>query len=98
MAISGIVSVGILGAAILAGLEIPGMKIRLHKAIARRPAEHGQIGTDRRLCRDPLAQTPDRSELAHIISACDSHCCDKAVALAIDIEHNRHEPYPREWE
>ncbi|MFC5428415.1 hypothetical protein ACFPTO_06290 [Paraburkholderia denitrificans] len=98
MAISGIVSVGVLGAAILAGSETPGMKIRLHKAITRRLARPWQISTDRLLCRDPLAQTPDLSEPSHVISACNGHCCDKAMALAIDIEYSRHEPYPREWE
>lgn len=98
MTISGEVSFSIFLVAILASLEIPALKTRLHKVIAWRTAKNSQSSTDLRTNHGALAESASQSEPAHTPSGYTDSDLEEAVALAIEIERERHECYPREWE
>jgi hypothetical protein len=106
MAIPGIVTLGILGAVILAVPEIPGVRVRLQKVMARWAVKNGQVGKGNRFNYDPVADnmqhsaeySAEQDEQASASSACVDGGCEEAVALAIEVERERREPYPREWE
>lgn len=89
MAILGVMSFGIAGAVIVGISEIPTLKARVHDAIAMRP---GRI-TDR-----APAGSSSQSEPANGASAYTASDLEAAVAFAVEVERERHEPYPREWE
>lgn len=94
----GVVSAGVIGVAILAISEIPSVKLRLHAAIARRLAMRRKADPVSGVsCGEP-AESPGQCEPANAASTVSARELEEAVALAVEVERERHEPYPREWE
>jgi hypothetical protein len=91
MAFYKIASIGFIGATILILSEIPTVKICLREAIARRRATNRKGGRDAGISRGAPAESPIQGEP-------ENRDLEEAVALAIEVERERHEPYPREWE
>jgi hypothetical protein len=98
IAFYGVVFAGVVGVTTLIISEIPAVKIRLHKAIARRLAMHRKGRPDLGVCHSAPAENPGQSELVNAASTVSVRELEEAVALAVEVERARHEPYPREWE
>jgi hypothetical protein len=91
MAFYKIVSFGVIGATILIISEIPTVKTHVREAIARRLAANRKEGRDGGISHGAAAESPVQGEP-------EKRDLEEAVAMAIEVERERHEPYPREWE
>jgi hypothetical protein len=89
----GVVSLSIVGVAILVLSEVASLRARAHRMIAWCLSRIRQRGT-----QEALAQSPSASDAAIVASGYTERDIEEAIALAIEIERARHEPYPREWE
>ena len=94
----GVVSAGVVGVAILVISEIPAVKVRLHKAIARRRETRRKGGPDLQVRYDATADDRGQGEPASAVPTASVRELEEAEALAVEVERERHEPYPREWE